>query len=266
MTLALWVNPDSSGSEQIILQQGHTPAESNALYLNTGGELCFRGGSEQYCSSVQVPPYVWTHIAAVGDTATEWKLFVNGSAVWGGTVSDAASSVSGFFIGDSFYGNISDVRLYSRPLSVLEIQALVQQSNRYIRVSSSGLYSGDMGGVAGADTICQSEYGSRYKALLVAEDGSRRACQSPDCSVGTANGDGVIPDGEILYNPVAESSMRVWTGLGGGWVTDGTCHSWTETYSPGGIQGDASGVDHSWMFGYGFVACSSDGHLYCVEQ
>lgn len=299
-TLTAWVKPSTYDATNLHTIAWHgTTAGFGLVVVGSDGSLCFGAGTEFLCSDIVLPLDVWTHVALVGDTARTWKLYVNGSTVREESLSGLPASVSGLYVGKNgldakpFFGLISDVRLYSRPFLTEEIRALVQQPNRYIRVSSSESDSGDMGGVAGADTICQSEYGSRYKALLVAEDGSRRACQSPDCSVGgiaehvdwvlrpnatylneddepvfTANWNGIFAF-DTQQNPIGTFTGEAWTGLDNGWTppTTHTCDSWQSSTMVFlfGATGQIHAIGES-SVSHGDYGCGEYARLYCVEQ
>ncbi|MBV6492194.1 MAG: hypothetical protein LDLANPLL_00185 [Turneriella sp.] len=151
-------------------------------------------------------------------------------------------------------------------------------------------YNGNLGGVAGADAICQAEgnaYGKGvYRALLV--DGSvRRACENGSCSTAKnwvlqANRAYKRPDGTAigttdasrvfgnLAAAIAPSGTiaSAWTGLmPTAWtVSSSTCSGWTtsETGSSGDY-GQISVTGNS-AFAYGGNVCSAALGVYCVQQ
>lgn len=158
-------------------------------------------------------------------------------------------------------------------------------------------YTGDLGGVTGADAKCNSDANkpndSNYKALLV--DGSaRRACTSPHCSDGgldehldwvlTPNTGYYRADGTTLIAKantlglwpfplsntydLPENSpglTAVWTGLYENWqVGGGTCLGWSTESIVGtyGLRDERSlGAIHQ-----GDYPCSTQLPLVCVEQ
>lgn len=155
---------------------------------------------------------IWRHICATYNSGTE-QLYVDGYPV--ASVVRPISTGSGqlfigrgvFGPGDYFNGNIDDVRIYNRALSIPEIQALLQQPNK--RIFTTGMaYRGDLNsnyywdgapnsgaptgatGIAGADAKCNWRAGDSaipatgtYKAMVV--DGvNRRACNGINCSPG----------------------------------------------------------------------------------
>lgn len=155
---------------------------------------------------------IWRHVCATYDGSAE-TLYVDAFPV--ASVARAINTGSGSLVigkgifggGDYFNGNIDDVRIYNRALSIPEIQALLQQPNKRIFVTGMG-YHGDLNGsyywdgapnsgaptaatgIAGADAKCNWRAGDSavpatgtYKAMVV--DGvNRRACNGINCSPG----------------------------------------------------------------------------------
>lgn len=152
---------------------------------------------------------------------------------------------------------------------------------------------GNMGGIEGADELCQSEYGANYKALVVADTGdpetSRIACTSDNCSSGGAsehvnwvlspNTKYIRPDGTTigtttsnaifessLDNPISGGGTPPKTGLDYFWVTSSnTCSSWTST-SGTARTGNPMQTSISIAFSDGARDCSETAGLFCVEQ
>ncbi len=163
---------------------------------------------------------------------------------------------------------------------------------------TAGSYSGNLGGVAGADAYCMSASNkpagtSTYKALIV--DGSSRvACTTASCSGGTAehvgwvlaastpyyrtdcatwinttNSNGLLSFG--LTNPISTSNVGAWTGMNNTWrTTANTCGSWTSSSS--GSNGDLgfANYSNSGAINIGGASspdsCDTSYRLYCVEQ
>ena len=151
------------------------------------------------------------------------------------------------------------MRIYNRALTQTEIQQLVQQPNKRIYVTSTA-YTGNLGGIAGADAKCNAADANKpagagtFKALLVdaASTSLRRACTSGNCLTGgvgehidwvlrpnitylqrigetaifTANWQGVhkFDPGSFLA-PIDAGGFQAWTGIGfaagSHWVIDG---------------------------------------------
>ncbi len=151
---------------------------------------------------------------------------------------------------------------------------------------------GNMGGVAGADNICDTQAGGKglsgtYKAFLIAN--TRRACSSANCSGGISeNLDWVLQpstnyyreDGTTLvgttnasaiFNLPLTNSMEVagsfiWTGLRQDWTNETNCLNWTS--DSGGLfttVGNILATDAN-AISAGVTACSNNYNLACVEQ
>jgi hypothetical protein len=150
-------------------------------------------------------------------------------------------------------------------------------------------YSTNLGGPAGADSICQSEFGSGWKALLVG--GSRRATLTP--FKGDAPQDWVIRkytyyynasnqllwrtddvpllgvhDGkrEAIYADVFPAASYPWTGWNSDWTTrsddanGGTCGGWTNA-----TTGWASFAFPDLTFAAN-EGCGSSSFILCAQQ
>lgn len=149
---------------------------------------------------------------------------------------------------------------------------------------------GNMGGVLGADALCQSSAAKpgvgNYKALLA--DGTRRACLTANCSTESENLNWVMrpnttyyqSDGETviattnaagiftfpLLNPVVGLGHPNYTGLNADWTTGSHCSNWTNSSSAmNGTLGFADSTAAG-AFAQMTIPCDSGIHIYCVEQ
>ncbi|HRP70004.1 MAG TPA: DUF1554 domain-containing protein [Turneriella sp.] len=164
----------------------------------------------------------------------------------------------------------------------------------YIFVATSGGgFNGNLGGIAGADQICNSSplkpNSGKYKAVLVGSDAnSRKVCVSPDCTgtdeavdwvfhpnttyvnilgqtIGTTSGNGIFLS---ILNPVSTSATpaEVWTGLNANWQDFNTCNNWTTSevayYGAGGFA-NSIGLLFS---GASAQTCDVLRNLYCTQQ
>ena len=236
---------------------------------------------------------IWRHVC-VTHTGTNEQLFVDAYPVTALTAKTLGTASGQLFIGkatwanDFFNGNIDDVRVYNRALSLAEIQALQQQPNKRMVLSATannGLHDGG-GGISGADALCVSA-GAGYKAMIV--DGTaRRACSTASCSAGITEhidwvlrpnitylrGDGVtlIATSDLagvlpfsLAATITGAGDQAWTGLNTDWTTSAhTCNSWATTTNQGQYgQGNATGGQ---AISANNAACTASLRLYCVEQ
>jgi hypothetical protein len=138
MTIEAWVNPNAlTGSWRTVIMKQQTGAGvAYSLYADTDNNApvtqVYVTGENNVYGAARIPLNAWTHLAAVYDGAT-LKLYVNGSlvasqAVTGNLIaSTGALRIGGNNVwGEFFSGLIDDVRVYSRALSLAEIQADMQ--------------------------------------------------------------------------------------------------------------------------------------------
>lgn len=156
---------------------------------------------------------------------------------------------------------------------------------------SSETYQGDLGGAAGADTICQglaakASLPGQWRAYLIdSNNGLDRHTQLP---VRYERIDGVtIADNwvdlsdESIQNPIerdengASAGGNVWTGLinvGGSGNGNNDCSDWTSNTGGCGSSsfvcggaGESNMINDHWD-GFHIFQCSDQYRLYCVEQ
>jgi hypothetical protein len=163
---------------------------------------------------------------------------------------------------------------------------------RYI-FRSAAAYDGNLGGISGADTKCNTDGGRpdpalSYKALLV--DGvSRVACTTANCSGGVGehinwilrantpykNAGGVTVGttdsvGLFSTNLIAQinvSANNVWTGLASDYTSDvNRCTNWSSnTNGSFGRTGSADQTSIPNLISLGNTNCATTVYLYCVE-
>lgn len=146
---------------------------------------------------------------------------------------------------------------------------------------TNGTWTGNLGGLAGADSKCNAEAKSRgiagtFQALLGAPEGTpqHRSIHYPVPYV-TESGTYLNSDYHDLFasggvdNPVGSAAGSVWTGL----ASDGTygsnlhCNSWTDgTLGSTALIGSASATGTSWYTNTVGISCNYFAHLYCIEQ
>lgn len=153
--------------------------------------------------------------------------------------------------------------------------------------ATANTYNGNLGGLAGADTICQNEattlgYSGTWKALM--SDGTTNAkdrltiaypvvrASSTSTVVDAVN----IWDGSIT-NSVNTSTNKVWTGTdSSGNKYGGNCSSWsTALSSSNGCYGYGNLSTSKWVVdvlwggcndGSGGYLCNNVKKIYCVDQ
>lgn len=162
-------------------------------------------------------------------------------------------------------------------------------ATKRIFVTASTYTNGNLGGIPGADSMCNGDAnkpagGNTYKAMLVGT--ARQACAAPDpnCTSTGGNIDWVLgpnrpyirPDGTTikttngggififpLTNAISSINAVAFTGLNSTWETDPNCTNWTAT-SGSGRRGDTNATDFSSIYNGG-PGCGAS-RLYCAEQ
>ncbi|MBS0617839.1 MAG: DUF1554 domain-containing protein [Spirochaetes bacterium] len=171
----------------------------------------------------------------------------------------------------------------------------VTAGSKFIFFTSSA-YSGNLGGISGADAKCNADSnkpnGSTYKAIIALSGaGGRVACTTGNCSggpgehtdwvlypttqytrtdgttvIGTTTANGIFTF--ALSNSVGGGSSP-WTGLSTTWTNLYACPSWTGTSGSATAGSTGSKTDTMLDGGYGGgfgLSCSSNYPIYCAEQ
>jgi hypothetical protein len=130
MTYSLWINPTTiSGS--LLSQEGYYTGNFK-LYFSSSTTLRFLRwiGSGSSVQLWQVPHSLssgnWVHIVVTYDGMNTRNFYINGVLHVDGSVSTTTQSVStsNLRIGSDFNGQIDDVRMWRRALTVDEIKAI----------------------------------------------------------------------------------------------------------------------------------------------
>jgi len=133
-TMCAWHRSEGIGGLDVILAYGN-PLPSQASGLALAFDRYQMSGWSNDVDFLATPATnSWIHICGVMDSQQNGTLYINGKLVSGPVLKSTwATGNSGFIIGaqvngtDSFKGAIADVRIYNRPLSVLEIGRLATQ-------------------------------------------------------------------------------------------------------------------------------------------
>ncbi|WP_232369492.1 DUF1554 domain-containing protein [Leptospira abararensis] len=224
-------------------------------------------------ATVSPPSFVWT------------------SSDWSVTKSIAVTAVNDTIINGTrnfsirlvVTSNDSSMRLQDQIISMEIID------NDKIIFTTSSSYTGILGGVFGADAICQADakcpVGKICKAML-ADGGSGVRRASLTAGVGDGQIDWVLkPFSTYLRNDsptvigtttaaslftfpivgIRPTSATAWTGLSADWTNNGNhCGSWTVD-SGNGNAGDTAGTGTA-AIGFSSFPCNSNLPFYCVEQ
>ena len=126
MTLTGWIYVLSASNYATILQNGTTTTTTVNMYTGSGGVgIRFYLNNGAMGVATTTPLNTWYQFAATWDGAT-MKLYINGQFAASNAYSVPLSYANGWpwFIGESFSGNMNDVRIYNRALSSAEVMAL----------------------------------------------------------------------------------------------------------------------------------------------
>ena len=172
----------------------------------------------------------------------------------------------------------------------LQVQLFMPLPSIYITSSVPSVAS--MGGVSGADFICNTDSAkpavppTYYKAIIAAGS-QRRACSSSNCStggagenidwplapnttyvrpdqtvIGTTNASGIF---DPLTNAFSTGNPEFWTGFGYGWETTYDCSSWTTSSSGTWGQVGVANNPTPPLFGGYAQTCDRSDVLACAE-
>jgi len=142
---------------------------------------------------------------------------------------------------------------------------------------TSNNYSGNIGGLAGADATCQSEagvlgYSGFWKALVSSNSINAKDRVVIAYPVVRASNEAIVVDSLNLWdsnleNPVSTSNVEVHTGTSANGNKSVTCGSWTiGISSERDYRGLANSTSNTWMSYSNGGYCSKAARLYCVDQ
>lgn len=139
MTLAAWVRPSDRSSAHYIIEHASGTADAYALYITTGGNLCYRWASTATTGCTATTATValnqWSHVAATFDKASSFaRIYLNGALVYVAKVLTTPSPSGGPLTlgsqndgGLGFSGRLDEVVLYDRALSAAEVNQLLRR-------------------------------------------------------------------------------------------------------------------------------------------
>ncbi|MDX1960980.1 MAG: DUF1554 domain-containing protein [Leptospiraceae bacterium] len=161
---------------------------------------------------------------------------------------------------------------------------------------TNATYSGNLGGISGSDTRCNADAnkpldGSTYKAIVVDNAGTRRACTNGDCtsaaenldwvlkpntsyirasdsvSIFTTNAAGIFAYGTMPNSFLSGPQVSYWTGLRADWRSSSNdCIDWTSNSAINNGRVGLSDVTDSTAIRSGTPDCSESHRLLCAEQ
>ena len=115
--LELWAKPD--GNDGALATFGSPTTQ--LLQLSTSSQVRFRLGTITIDAATQNLVGGWHHFAVSYDAANV-TLVVDGVSIGSGALTGATVAITQLLLGDSFHGKIADVRLWSTPRTVAQVQ------------------------------------------------------------------------------------------------------------------------------------------------
>jgi len=259
------VGTSSCGSVSGLSYTNVTNATLNTVYTSGAATITFSGCSGALSVSVSgsgspqisVNGGAWSSSGAIQSGQTlQVRLTSSGSASTGltATVTVASSSTNW------------TVTTRSASLQVF--------------MTGSAYIGGNIGGLSGADAICQAAagtagYAGTYKAIMSDDSTSAAARLTLSYPIVRATDGATVAATNLwsgsLSNPISTSSQPVWTATNaaGSIVTGYTCSSWTST-GASATTGTSNLTNTSWAeygnstsYAYG---CGSAEYLYCIQQ
>lgn len=253
-----------------------------------GSSLSFRlylGMAPKDPVSVQVivsnPSYATVFPTSLVWTSSDWSVLKSITVT---AVNDTIiNGTRNFLIRLVPISNDSSMRLQDQ---IISLEVL---DNDKIIFTTTGSYTGILGGIFGADGICQADVkcpvGKICKAIL-AEAGSDARVASATANLGDGQIDWVLkPFSTYLRNDtptvigttnasslftfpiigIRPTSSTAWTGLSADWTSNvNHCDSWGLS-SGNGNAGDTAGTGTS-AIGFNSFPCTSNLPFYCAEQ
>ncbi len=141
---------------------------------------------------------------------------------------------------------------------------------------TAGWYNGNLGGLAGADAICQSEaanlgYAGTYKAILSDATTDAKTYLTLTYPIVRADTAATVEAIDLWAGSIdgaIGSSWYAWTGTNSdGTKHANTCSSWTSSSSAvTGRRGQPSTPNTSEWLSYGSSTCNLTRNLYCIQQ
>lgn len=311
-TAAYWCNDWTDGSGSTLADAGYANATNSSwmTYTPTG---C-NGSAVLYCIEQPSPgctptgAYTFTNLTnqAINTLVTSAtitptgcgaasKVMVSGDGGPQISINGGGWTTSGTLsAGNTLQVRLTTANAYSNTLTaVIYIGALkstwtastTSTAGNKVFMTNGSYVGGTIGGLSGADTICNSEagilgYAGTYKAILSDQTTGAAARLTFTYPITRASDGYVVATSNIwsgtLINAIG-GAVGVWTGtyVTGGTISGHNCTSWTSTSGDGvpgyGSQtnGGATNYWGSWLdnmsYGTG-QSCASSYRLYCISQ
>lgn len=259
VTMSIWVRPDLAQQQGIFSVDDtntHWSIRFSTSSISPRFEIVSTGGNGLTVADTPLPLHEWSHIAGMYD-GTQPLIYVNGELKDIGsnpTSFDDPSGVSRIgqmWLGQYLDGSCSDARIYNRPLSPSEVQALYEMGSRDLATppdasdpSAVSRYSFDD---RSDTTTALDEWGSNdgtingavYSANSVRNSGLSMQFDASDyVSIGT-----VIPDSvrnQYIYDDFSPSNWPDSVGSSDISTITGPVAASSAFSGEGGVSGDGT--------------------------
>ncbi|KPK37899.1 MAG: hypothetical protein AMJ65_13590 [Phycisphaerae bacterium SG8_4] len=137
-TVSAWINPSRTGNTwQQVFRSVAASYTNDTLFLNNDGRLSWRGtvnagwaGGMCETAPDVVPANQWTHVAVTGDGAN-FRIYVNGALSQESAFQTTDGANTTYYIGgtsggESYTGQVDDVRIYDHVLSEDDVRASME--------------------------------------------------------------------------------------------------------------------------------------------
>lgn len=207
------------------------------------------------------------------------QLSINGGAWANSGTLNPGDTIAIRLTSKSGYNQITTARLSLGTMESSWTVTAVSSGASSRIFATAGVYNGNLGGLVGADAICQTEatglgYSGTWKALLSTNALNARDRLTLVYPVVRASDGEVVAatnlwSGTLAAAPVTSNFNTAWTGTASAGDKYGTnfCDNWTNgTIGYGSeIGGYTQNTNGSWIAN-GFGTCNITNNLYCVSQ
>jgi hypothetical protein len=324
ITVSAWVKNSVAGETQHVyksncdgandsweLYSGYPNANGTAAFMVTGSSGAFSNSGQ---GTTDTSDGSWHMLTGVYD-GSYIRIYIDGveesSAPLTGTIYSNALNVeiggrcngggSGYYVN----GLMDEVRIYGRALSPSEITDLYNATNGtpgvetrtvFLATNSGAKYTGNLGGLAGANTKCNTEAAAAgllgtYRAWISL---TANATNDPDSLFTGVSGsyNYLLPTGTKVADNWADltdatldaaidqnasgttqAAGNVWTNVTTAGARDGStsnthgCATWgTALNTRSANVGTAGNTNNTWTDTGGTATCDTTAYLYCFQQ
>ncbi|MTA90273.1 MAG: hypothetical protein F2536_05110, partial [Actinobacteria bacterium] len=197
-----WFNEKThSANQNPILSQGLDNGASGFAVLivngSTGRELSIVNGSFLPAIAVPIEQNTWNHFAYTFDNGS-YRIYLNGSLVGSGTTA-TITDVGSFLIGENsyyqtgtarhvFHGRIDQVKIWSKPLTLAEVQTSMHARGSGGISNLNHLYTFDNASNPGLDEVGSKNLSNNGTGTAVSYSSFSMAIRTPSSGLSTTVG------------------------------------------------------------------------------